>query len=300
MRGYLGRVRGGRHRAPATPPRSSRRPRIEGGIAALRRAWEDGLRPDRRARDVGRDGDRRPARRPRARPARPAGPVGRRASTTSTSASTRTRRSRRSTSRSASRARPRSACLLAMIEGRDRRPAPVRLETRLIIRESTGPAPRGCGPRPMTRARHTQPPRSSGHPESASTRRRTDRTKGVDARELTSPDSPVNGGGSSNVIKRLGVLLALMAIFVAACSSGGSGGATAAPATELGRERRRAVRGAPSEAAPSRPRPPPPAATPRSSSSGRTTSAPPRSSRSPSSGPRTTASPSRSRRSPRT
>ena len=36
--------------------------------------------------------------------------------------------------------------LLAMIEGRDRRPAAVRLETRLIIRESTGPAPRAAEP----------------------------------------------------------------------------------------------------------------------------------------------------------
>ena len=35
--------------------------------------------------------------------------------------------------------------LLGMIEGRDRHPAPVRLETRLIIRESTGPAPRAAG-----------------------------------------------------------------------------------------------------------------------------------------------------------
>jgi arabinogalactan oligomer / maltooligosaccharide transport system substrate-binding protein len=47
------------------------------------------------------------------------------------------------------------------------------------------------------------------------------------------------------VIKRLGILLALMAIFVTACSSGGSGGATAAPATAASS----AV--APSEAAPS-------------------------------------------------
>ena len=33
-----------------------------------------------------------------------------------------------------------------MIEGRERRPAAVRLETRLIIRGSTGPAPRGAEP----------------------------------------------------------------------------------------------------------------------------------------------------------
>jgi arabinogalactan oligomer / maltooligosaccharide transport system substrate-binding protein len=47
------------------------------------------------------------------------------------------------------------------------------------------------------------------------------------------------------VIKRLGILLALMAIVVTACSSGGSGGATAAPATAA------SSAGAPSEAAPS-------------------------------------------------
>ena len=82
------------------------------------------------------------------------------------------------------------------------------------------------------------------------------------------------------MIKRLGILLALMAIVVAACSSGGSGGATAAPATAA------SSAAAPSEAAPSEGGPParlprPPAATPRSSSSGRTTSAPRPSSRSP-------------------
>ncbi len=47
------------------------------------------------------------------------------------------------------------------------------------------------------------------------------------------------------MIKRLGILLALMAIVVAACSSGGSGGATAAPATAA------SSAAAPSEAAPS-------------------------------------------------
>ncbi len=35
--------------------------------------------------------------------------------------------------------------LLAMIEGRELRPASVRLETRLIIRESTGPVARSAG-----------------------------------------------------------------------------------------------------------------------------------------------------------
>ena len=44
--------------------------------------------------------------------------------------------------------------LLAMIEGRERRPAAVRLETRLIIRESTGSGAARRGARPMTRVRH--------------------------------------------------------------------------------------------------------------------------------------------------
>ena len=51
------------------------------------------------------------------------------------------------------------------------------------------------------------------------------------------------------MIKRLGILLALMAIVVGACSSGGSGGATAAPATAASSGAASAA--APSEAAPS-------------------------------------------------
>ena len=101
MRGYLGGARGEPASSSADAASVVAPATIEGGIAALRRAWEDGLRPDRRARDVGRDGDRRPARRPRARPARPARTCPSSGSTTSTSASTRTRRSPRSTSRSA-------------------------------------------------------------------------------------------------------------------------------------------------------------------------------------------------------
>ena len=51
------------------------------------------------------------------------------------------------------------------------------------------------------------------------------------------------------MIKRLGILLALMAIVLGACSSGGSGGATAAPASAAASGAASAA--APSEAAPS-------------------------------------------------
>ena len=85
-------VRGGRCRTSPTTGSSSDRPRIEGGRAALARAWEDGIAGDGRPGHERRDGDRRDA-----GAARPAGWPSRAtsassASTTSTSPSTSTRR----------------------------------------------------------------------------------------------------------------------------------------------------------------------------------------------------------------
>ena len=83
---------------------------IDGGLAAMRRAWEDGLRPTGDPGDERCDGDRCHARDPRARAARPRATSAWSASTTSTSPRTWIPRSRRSINRSVARARRRSAC----------------------------------------------------------------------------------------------------------------------------------------------------------------------------------------------
>ena len=114
---------------------------IDGGIAILDRAWEDGLRPTAilAMSDVMAIGAMRALRDLRlASPATSASS----ASTTSISLRTWIPRSRRSISPSVARARRRSACLLTVVERRDlAKPEHRRLETRLIVRGSTGPVP---------------------------------------------------------------------------------------------------------------------------------------------------------------
>ena len=172
------RVRGGRHRAPGR--RSVVAPATHRG---RHRGPAPGLggraAAHRRARDVGRDGDRRPARRPRARPARAA------------------RTCRSSGFDDIDISQHTNPPLTTVhqpirLKGETRRPPAagddrgprrggrpaVRLETRLIIRGSTGPAPRAAEPGRSTARPPCQPPAlRRGSPESASTRRRTDRTE---------------------------------------------------------------------------------------------------------------------------
>ena len=144
MRGYLGAFEAAGIAlpdaasvvAPAT---------IEGGIAALRRAWEDGLRPTGVLvmSDAMAIGVIRAARELGLRVPHDLSVVGFDDIDISQHTNpplTTVHQPIRLKGETAVR------LLLAMIEGRDRRPAAVRLETRLIIRESTGPAPRGAEP----------------------------------------------------------------------------------------------------------------------------------------------------------
>ena len=118
---------------------------IEGGIAALRRAWEDGLRPTGVLvmSDAMAIGVIRAARELGLRVPQDLSVVGFDDIDISQHTNpplTTVHQPIRLKGETAVR------LLLAMIEGRERRPAAVRLETRLIIRESTGPAPRGAEP----------------------------------------------------------------------------------------------------------------------------------------------------------
>jgi alanine racemase len=124
---------------------------IEGGMAALRRAWEDGLRPSATLAmsDAMAIGILRAARELGLRVPRDLSVVGfddidisQHTNPPLTTVHQPIRRKGETAVR----------MLLSMIDGRDARPASVTLDTRLIIRESTGPAPTGSGagtPRPQ-------------------------------------------------------------------------------------------------------------------------------------------------------
>ena len=135
---------------------------IEGGMAALRRTWEDGLRPTGVLvmSDVMAIGVLRAARELGLRVPADLSVVGFDDIDISQHTHpplTTVHQPIRLKGETAGR------LVLAMIEGRDPRPASVRLDTRLIIRESTGPVARSAKRTDATR-RPVRPQGTSGHP----------------------------------------------------------------------------------------------------------------------------------------
>jgi alanine racemase len=122
-------------------------PTIEGGIAAMRRAWEDGLRPTGVVvmSDAMAIGVLRAARELDLRVPADLSVVG----FDDIDISQHTNPPL-STVHQPIREKGETAIrmLLSIVERRDLRPAPIRLETRLMVRESTGPVPSGSGAGP--------------------------------------------------------------------------------------------------------------------------------------------------------